>query len=77
VNPKDEAPAPNEEDVLHSGIRRIVLSRETIPRTPRWTRAFRRTLLRLARTIREAEASSPSDANAEIPPTEERHDDRS
>jgi len=77
VNPKDEAPAPNEEDVLHSGIRRIVLSRETIPRTPRWTRAFRRTLLRLARTIREAEASSPSDVNTEIPPTEERHDDRS
>lgn len=77
MNPKTEGPAEGEEDVLHSGIRRIVLSRETVPRTPRWSRAFRRTLLRLARTIRDAEARRDAPENTATPPSEERNDAQS
>ncbi len=77
MNPKTENPAEGEEDVLHSGIRRIVLSRETVPRTPRWSRAFRRTLLRLARTIREAEARQETPEDTATSPSEERTDDQS
>ncbi len=76
MNPKTERPTADEEDVLHSGIRRIVLSREMVPRTPRWSRAFRRTLLRLARTIREAEPSHPPQDEIPTPPSEECNDDQ-
>lgn len=41
--------------ILRQGIRQIVLSRETIPRTPRWAAAFRRTLLRFSRELAGAE----------------------
>jgi len=77
MNPKNEPLPGDEEDLLHSGIRRIVLSRETVPRTPRWSRAFRRTLLRLARRVREAEARRETPEDTPTPPSEERHDDQS
>lgn len=77
MNPKTERPASDEEDVLHSSIRRIVLSRETVPRTPQWSRAFRRTLLRLARTIREAEPREEPPQDTTTHPSEEHTNDES
>ncbi|MDH7488412.1 MAG: hypothetical protein QHH80_02755 [Anaerolineae bacterium] len=76
MNPKTETPPEDEEDLLHSGIRRLVLSRETVPRTPRWSRAFRRTLLRLARTLRDAEARRQMPEDTTNPPSEEHNDDQ-
>lgn len=76
MSPKPERPATDEEDALRSEIRRIVLSRETVPRTPRWSRAFRRTLLRLARTIREAKPSGPPQDEIPTLPSEECNDDQ-
>lgn len=74
MNPKTEGTPSDEEDVLHSNIRRIVLSRETVPRTPRWSRAFRRTLLRLARRIREAESREDRPPDIATSPPEEHTD---
>jgi len=48
---------PDEEDVLQKGVRQIVLSRETIPRAPRWARAFRRALFRFARDLADTEST--------------------
>lgn len=76
MNPKTEGPTEGEEDVLRGGIRRIVLSRETVPRTPQWSRAFRRTLLRLARRIREAQARQQAAEDTPTPSSEERNDDQ-
>lgn len=77
MNPRTEGPADGDEDVLHSGIRRIVLSRETVPRTPRWSRALRRTLLRLARTIRDAQLRRETLEDTAALPSEERNDAQS
>lgn len=65
--PEKEAP---EDDILHKSVRQIVLSRETIPRSPRWARAFRRTLLRFVRDIAESQDAEPEpDSNQPIEET--------
>jgi hypothetical protein len=76
---QDDANAARD-DVLRKGVRQIVLSRETIPRAPRWARAFRRTLLRFVHEIAEAEAAESESGAPEvapnIPPEEINHDQR-
>ena len=70
MNPK--ADDSTENDILHRSVRQIVLSRETIPRSPRWARAFRRTLLRFVRDIAESETAEA--AQTTQPPEETPHD---
>jgi len=53
----DTEQKPEEENVLQKSVRKIVLSRETIPRAPRWARAFRSALFRFARDLAEAETT--------------------
>ena len=69
MNPQPDD--PTEDDILHKSVRQIVLSRETIPRSPRWARAFRRTLLRFVRDIGDAEVAKQdadsTQASKEIP----------
>ena len=64
---------PTEDDILHKSVRQIVLSRETIPRSPRWARAFRRTLLRFVRDIGESK-DAETDADSKQPIEETPHD---
>jgi hypothetical protein len=72
----DEKTESSEDDILRKGVRQIVLSRETIPRAPRWARAFRRTLLRFVRDIAEAEEDGASEtAHNTHPPEEISHDE--
>jgi hypothetical protein len=75
----DEGPETSDDDILHKSVRQIVLSRETIPRAPRWASAFRRTLLRFVRDITDAETASsdeaaPKSASTPFPPEETCHD---
>lgn len=71
----DEKADPSEDDMLRKAVRQIVLSRETIPRAPRWASAFHRTLLRFVRDIAEAEVDgAPETAHNTQPPEEISHD---
>jgi hypothetical protein len=71
MNPQPDD--PTEDDILHTSVRQIVLSRETIPRSPRWARAFRRTLLRFVRDIAESQ-DAETDANSTQATEETPHD---
>jgi hypothetical protein len=72
---KGEAEKP-EEEVLEEGVRRIVLSRETIPRDPRWASAFRETLFRFVREIAGEKQPPLDEGEAEKPEEEDTTHDR-
>jgi hypothetical protein len=63
-----------DDGILQKGVRQIVLSRETIPRAPRWARAFRHTLLRFVRDIAESEEIDANPPTASL--SEENHHDQ-
>ncbi len=55
----------SEEELLEEGIRKIVISRERTPRSPQWSRAWWRTLVRYSARLTELRRHAPAGQPAE------------
>lgn len=59
-DPEATPPASEEGDYLRRSLRRIIISQEIGPRAPHWRAAWKRTLFRYARQLRESSIRPPT-----------------